>query len=339
MKKNIKIYLAKEMKGGLYMKTNTETSAVKKNRVELKSSRHLTWSHFKKYKVLYLMSIPGILYFLIFKYIPMGGSIIAFKDYNIFKGFWGSPWVGFEHFVEMFQNPDVFQIIKNTFIISFYDMIFNFPAPIIVALLLNELRIVLFKRVIQTVIYMPHFLSWVIISGIFISILSPSTGIVNYVIGWFGFEPIYFFGKEEFTRPILIISGIWQSVGWGTIIYLAALSGINPELYEAAKVDGASGWKQMLSITLPALLPTITVLFLLQIGQFIDFGFERVYVFLNPLNSDPGHIIDTYIYEVGLQKAQYSLTTAIGLFKSLVGLFLLMIANYLSKKATGNSLY
>lgn len=298
-----------------------------------------TWAHIKKFKALYLMSIPGILYFIIFKYVPMIGSIIAFKDYNIFQGFLGSPWVGLDHFVAMFNNPDIFQIIKNTFIISLYDIIFNFPAPIILALLLNEIRIVIFKRLIQTVVYMPHFLSWVIISGLFITVLSPSTGIVNSLIELLGFEPIYFFGSEEYTRPILIVSGIWQSVGWGTIIYLAALSGINPELYEAAKVDGANRWQQTISITLPSLLPTITILFLLQIGQFMDFGFERIYNFLNPLNSGTGHIIDTYVYEVGLLNAQYSLTTAMGLFKSLIGLFLIVIANYLSKKATGNSLY
>lgn len=299
----------------------------------------IDWTNLKKFKLLYIMSIPGILYFIIFKYVPVLGSIIAFKDYNIFKGFLGSPWVGLKHFREMFENPDVFQIILNTFIISSYDLIFNFPAPIIVALLLNELRIVVYKRLIQTVIYMPHFLSWVIISGIFIGILSPSTGIVNKLISFVGWEPIYFLGKEEWTRPILIISGIWQSVGWGTIIYLAVLAGINPELYEAAEVDGAGRFRQIISITIPSLMPTILVLFLLNIGQFIDFGFERVYVFLNPLNREPGNIIDTYIYEVGLTKTQYSFTTAIGIFKSLVGLFLLMIANFISKKATGNSLY
>lgn len=301
--------------------------------------RWINWSNLKKYKLLYIMSIPGLLYFILFKYVPVFGSIIAFKDYNIFKGFLGSPWVGLKHFREMFENPDVFEIITNTFIISFYDLIFNFPAPIIVALLLNELRIVAYKRIVQTVIYMPHFLSWVIISGIFMAILSPSTGIVNKLIMFLGGEPIYFLGKEEWTRPILILSGIWQSVGWGTIIYLAVLAGINPELYEAAEVDGAGRLRQTLSITIPSLMPTVLVLFLLNIGQFIDFGFERVYVFLNALNKGPGNIIDTYIYEVGLTKAQYSFTTAIGMFKSLVGLFLLVIANFISKKATGNSLY
>jgi len=301
--------------------------------------RNYVVSNFKKYHMLYLMSIPGMLYFIVLKYLPLIGSIIAFKQYNIFKGIFGSPWVGLKHFQDMFSNQDAFKIIANTFIISMYDLLIAFPAPLIVALLLNELRVVIYKRILQTVIYMPHFLSWVIISGIFIGILSPTTGIVNALIKWLGFEPIYFMGLESFIRPILISTGLWQGVGWGTIIYLAVLAGINPELYEAAKVDGANRWEQTLAITLPSLLPTFTVLFLLHIGHFLDFGFERVYVFLNPLNHVPGDIIDTYIYEVGLQKSQYSFTTAIGLFKSLVGLVLLTLANLLSKKATGNSLY
>jgi putative aldouronate transport system permease protein len=297
-----------------------------------------TMSHFKKYKMLYIISIPGILYFLIFKYIPLLGSVIAFKDFNIFQGIWNSPWVGLKHFEALFVNPDAMRILKNTLLLSFYDIIM-FPAPLILALLLNELRMVVYKKLVQTVIYMPHFLSWVIISGIFIGILSPTTGIVNQFIVWLGGEPIYFLGSEAFIRPILIIAHLWQSVGWGTIIYLAALTAISPELYEAAKVDGANRWKQTIHITVPAILPTFCVLFLLQIGNFLDFGFERVFVFLNPLNSGNGEVLDTYIYKAGLQQAQYSFTTAIGILKSVVGLCLLMIANFLSKRFTGNSLY
>ena len=214
-----------------------------------------------------------------------------------------------------------------------------FPAPLILALLLNELRLMLYKKIIQTIIYMPHFLSWVIISGLFIGVLSPTTGIVNQFIQWLGSSPIYFMGSEFFIRPILIFAGIWQSIGWGTIIYLAALTAISPELYEAAKIDGANRWKQTLHITIPAILPTFTVLFLLSIGNFLDFGFERVYTFLNPLNQVNGEVLDTYIYTVGLQQGQYSFTTAIGILKSVVGLILIMSANFLSKRVTGNSLY
>ncbi|MFB5662798.1 ABC transporter permease [Alteribacillus sp. HJP-4] len=292
-----------------------------------------------KLKALYLIALPGIAYFVIFKYIPIFGSIIAFKDYSIFLGTLGSPWVGLDHFERMIQYPDFLRILKNTLLINFYDIIFGFSAPIILALMLNEVRKVLAKRLIQTVVYMPHFLSWVIISGIFIGVLSPSTGLVNNFLNWFGFESTYFLGEETYIRSIIVGSGMWRETGWGTIIYLAALSGINPQLYEAADIDGANRWQQTWSITLPTLLPTIMMLFLLQIGNFLDFGFERVDVFLNPFNRANGEIFDTYIYQAGLLQNQYSYTTAIGIFKSVVGLTLLMGANFISRKATGNSLY
>jgi putative aldouronate transport system permease protein len=209
----------------------------------------------------------------------------------------------------------------------------------VLALLLNEVRLVLYKKIVQTIIYAPHFLSWVIVSGIFVGVLSPSSGVVNVIIGWFGVDPIYFLGEDSYIRTILVSSGLWRDVGWGTIIYLAALAGINPDLYEAAEMDGASRWRQTLAITIPALLPVITILFLLKIGDFLDYGFERVFVFQNPLNLQNSEILDTYIYKAGLNQMQYSYATAIGLFKSVVGLTLLSIANFLSKKASGESLY
>ncbi|MGO4499477.1 ABC transporter permease [Paenibacillus sp. 2RAB27] len=294
---------------------------------------------FWKYKALYLISLPGIIYFIVFKYVPLLGSVIAFQDYNIFDGFTGSKWVGLEHFTRMFAHYDFLNILKNTVLIGVYDLLLGFPAPIILALLLNELRIVMYKRVLQTVVYMPHFLSWVIVSGIAIGILSPSTGAVNHFITWLGFEPIYFMGEESWIRTVLISSGIWRDSGYGTIIYLAALAGINPDLYEASEVDGANRWRQTISITLPSLLPTIMILFLLHIGKFLDFGFERVYVFLNPLNKESGEILDTYIYAQGLQGQQFSYTTAIGLFKAVVGVIFIVTGNILSKKTTGESLY
>ncbi|MFF2091344.1 ABC transporter permease [Paenibacillus sp. NPDC058174] len=297
------------------------------------------WAYLNKYKALYFISIPGILYFLLFKYVPLFGSVMAFQDYNIFKGYLGSPWVGLEHFQKMFQYTDFLRILKNTLLLAFYSLAISFPVPIILALLLNEIRKVLFKRVLQTVFYMPHFLSWVVIGGIAIEILSPRSGIVNNIITAMGFEPIYFMGEESYIRTILVSSGVWKDAGWGTIIYLAALTSINPELYEASEIDGAGRWKQTMSITLPALMPTITILFLLQIGHFMDFGFERVSIFLNTLNSGKGEILDTYIYTVGLLDRQYSYTTAIGLFKSVVGLVLIMTGNTLSKKMTGEGLY
>ncbi len=292
-----------------------------------------------KYKTLYVISVPGIVYFFIFKYVPLLGSVIAFQDYNIFQGILDSKWVGLAHFKRMFAHYDFLNILNNTLLIGLYDLLIAFPAPIVLALLLNELRLVLYKRVLQTIVYMPHFLSWVIVSGIAIGILSPSTGAVNQFISWLGFEPVYFLGEESWIRTVLIGSGIWRDSGYGTIIFLAALAGVNPDLYEAAEVDGASRWRQTLSITIPALLPTIMIMFLLHIGKFLDFGFERVYVFLNPLNKNNGEILDTYIYQVGLLGQQFSYTTAIGLFKSVVGLALIVIGNTLSKKTTGESLY
>ncbi|SDM26657.1 ABC transporter permease [Sediminibacillus halophilus] len=295
----------------------------------------LIWKH----KALYLIALPGIAYFIIFKYIPIMGSVIAFQDYNIFQGITGSAWVGLEQFERMFQYPEFLRILKNTLLINLYDIVFGFSAPIILALMLNEVRKMLAKRIIQTIVYMPHFLSWVIISGIFIGILSPSTGMVNHFLNLFGIDSIYFLGEDSFIRTIIVGSGMWRETGWSTIIYLAALAGINPQLYEAADIDGANRWQQTWKITIPTLMPTIMMLFLLQIGNFLDFGFERVDVFLNPFNRVNGEIFDTYIYEAGLLQNQYSYTTAIGIFKSVVGLILLVGANFVSRKTTGNSLY
>ncbi|TVY06936.1 ABC transporter permease [Paenibacillus cremeus] len=297
------------------------------------------WAHRKKHWALYLISIPGIFFFLVFKYIPLLGSVIAFQNYNIFRGITGSPWVGLEHFKRMFAYTEFMTILQNTLIIGFYDLIFAFPIPIVLALLLNELRIAVFKRLVQTVVYLPHFLSWVIVGGILVGLLSPTTGFVNHVLSSFGIEPIYFLGDNDYIRSILVSSGIWKDSGWGTIIYLAAIAGINPDLYEAAVIDGAGRLRQTLSITIPCILPTITILFLLHIGNFLDFGFERVFIFLNPLNSENGEIIDTYVYRAGLVDRQYSYTTAIGMFKSVVGFLLIVLGNTLSKKTTGESLY
>ncbi|OMD59000.1 ABC transporter permease [Paenibacillus odorifer] len=296
-------------------------------------------TNLRKYKALYLISLPGIIFFIVFKYLPLAGSIMAFQNYNIFKGFTGSSWVGLDQFRRMFTYPEFLRILENTILIGLYDMVFAFPVPIIFALLLNEVRKAFYKRILQTVVYLPHFLSWVIIGGIMIGILSPTTGIVNQILNTFGLDSVYFLGEDSYIRTILVGTGIWKDSGWGTIVYLAALAAVNPELYEAARIDGANRWKQTLSITIPTILPTIMIMFLLHIGNFLDFGFERVFVFINSLNETNGDILDTYIYRVGLIDQQYSYTTAIGLFKSVVGLLLVMIGNTLSKKASGDGLY
>jgi putative aldouronate transport system permease protein len=296
-------------------------------------------SYFNENKALYLLSLPGILYFALFKYIPLFGSVMAFQDYNIFVGIWNSTWVGLDHFYHMFEYPEFTRILNNTIFIGFYSLVLAFPIPIILALLMNELRGTLFKRYIQTAVYVPHFLSWIVIGGIVIELLSPNNGIVNRILESLGKDPIYFMGEESYIRTIIVGSGIWRSAGWGTIIYLAAISGVNPDLYEAAEIDGANRWRKAYYITIPGILPSIVVLFLLQIGTFLDLGFENVFVFLNPLNSVKGDILDTYIYRVGLVQGQYAYTTAIGLFKSFVGLLLIVGTNMLSKKTTGEGLY
>ncbi|TXK84254.1 sugar ABC transporter permease [Paenibacillus sp. N3.4] len=297
------------------------------------------FSYYTRFKVLYLLSIPGIVYFLIFKYIPLTGSVMAFQDYSIFTGIWKSEWIGLANFRRMVEYADFWRIFKNTMAIGFYTLFFAFPIPILLALMMNELRNQVFKRFVQTAVYLPHFLSWVVVGGIVIEILNPTSGVVNYIVTLFGHEPIYFMGEDSYVRTIIVSSSVWRDAGWSTIIYLAAMSGINPDLYEAAQIDGASRWRQTFSITIPSILPTITILFLLQIGNFLDLGFERVFVFLNPLNNAHGDILDTYIYRVGLIQREYSYTTAIGLFKSVIGLILIVTANLFSKKTTGEGLY
>ncbi len=296
-------------------------------------------NYFIKHWPLYSMILPGVLYFLIFKYVPLAGSVIAFQDYNLFKGIFESEFVGFKHFENLFTYPEFSQIFNNTLLISFYQLLFGFPAPIILALLLNEVRKMVFKKTVQTLLYLPHFLSWVIVGGLVINILSPSTGVINEIIRSLGGKEIFFMQEPDYFRSIVVGSGIWKSVGWNTIIYMAALAGINPQLYEAAEVDGAGKFRQAWSITIPLLLPTIMVLLLLQIGHILDLGFEQIYMLLNPLVTETGEVFDTYIYRVGLVGGQFSYTTAIGLFKSVIGLILVVGANKLSKKMTGNSIY
>jgi putative aldouronate transport system permease protein len=292
-----------------------------------------------KYWDLYLLMVPGILFFIIFKYVPMWGIVIAFQDYSVFAGIQGSEWVGFKHFERMFQAEEFYRIFNNTLLISIYKLFWGFPAPIIVALLLNELRNMMYKRTIQTIIYMPHFLSWVIVGGIMMNLLGPSTGVVNSFIQFLGFEPIYFIADDSWFRTVLVTSDLWKSVGWGTILYLAALAGINPQLYEAATVDGANKWQQTWHITLPSLLPTIVILFILQMGNILEVGFEQVFILLNPLVYNVGDVFETYVYRVGVTQGQFSYTTAVGLFKSVVALILVVAANKIAKKLGQNGLW
>lgn len=293
----------------------------------------------KKNHAMYIMLLPVLLYFLVFKYAPLLGSVIAFQDYNIFNGFLGSKWVGFQWFQIMFTNPQYVGLIKNTLIISAYQILFSFPAPIIFAVLLNEVRQMAFKRTVQTVLYLPHFLSWTLVYGLAHMMLSTQSGLINDFIKGIGEAPIPFLQSPGYFRSVVVGAGIWKEMGWSTIIFLAALAGINPALYEAAKIDGAGRWKQFLYVTFPGLLPAIVILLLLKIGNVMDVGFEQIYIFLSPMTYQVGEVLDTYAYRLGVMNGQYSMTTTIGLFKSLIGFILLVLANRLSKAVTGEGLY
>ncbi|MFD0871957.1 sn-glycerol-3-phosphate transport system permease protein ugpA [Chlamydia abortus] len=288
--------------------------------------------------VLFLIALPGLLHFLIFKYIPLAGNIIAFQDFNLFQGFLHSKWVGLKHFIYMFNYPEFFMVLRNTLRFGLYSILFGFPAPLLLALLLNEIRMEWFKRTMQTLLYLPHFLSWVIVGGIFVEVLA-NEGIVNTILGRFGFESVSFLTEPKYFLGVVIGAGIWKEIGWSMIIYLAAMTSINPNLYEAAMVDGAGRWRRMWSITLPSLMPTIIILFLLRIGHLMDANVEQVLFFLNPLVREVGEVFDTYVYRVGLTGGLYSYTTAIGIFKAVVSVVLVVSLNKLSKKTTGETIY
>lgn len=287
---------------------------------------------------LWVIASLGILHFIVLKYIPMLGNVIAFQNYNIFQGIRGSPWVGFTHFVNMAQYTEFAHIVTNTLLLGLYSIVFGFPAPLFLAILLNELARVWLKKTVQTMLYLPHFLSWIIVGGIFINLLDLE-GFINAILLQFNVKPIYFLAEPAYFRSIVTSIGIWKEVGWGMIIYLAALAGINPNLYEAATVEGAGRWQQMRYVTLPCLMPAIVVLLLLRIGHLLDSNVEQVLVFLNPLVRDVGEVVDTYVYRVGLLGSQFSYSTAIGLFKSVIGFILIVGLNRLSKHTTGESIY
>jgi len=281
---------------------------------------------------LYLLLLPGLLFFIIFKYVPMWGVVIAFQEYSPFKGILGSDWVGLQHFAKLFAYDKFWEIFRNTLLISFYNLIFFFPAPIILALLLNELRHQLFKRSIQTIIYLPHFISWVVVVGMTYLLLGTQGGIVNEIIAAFGGEKVAFLTTPEYFRTLLVSQSVWKEAGWGTIIFLAALSGVDTQLYEAAIVDGAGRWRQLWHITLPAIRSTIFILLILRLGNILDVGFEHVFLMLNSTVMSVGDVFETYVYREGLIGGKFSYTTAVGLFKSLVGLALVLGANWLTKK-------
>ena len=280
-------------------------------------------------RYLYLLLFLPLLYFIIFKYIPMIGLQIAFRDYRINDGMWGSVWVGAKHFVRLFSSPDFYSILYNTIVLSFLNIIFGFPMPIILAILLNEVNNMPFKRVTQSLLYMPHFISWIVLGGIITTILSPSTGMINNLVKYMGMDTVYFMGDTGWWRVVYVISGIWKEAGWGTIVYLAAISGINGELYEAARIDGANKFRQMWHVTLPGIRSTIAILLIMRMGQVLQVGFDQIYSLQNDMVLSVSDVISTYEYRIGLQDMQYSYTTALGLFKGVVGLIFVVGTNYI----------
>lgn len=293
---------------------------------------------FKRNRAKYLLALPVVIYFLIFAYKPMYGVLIAFQDYKPQLGIMGSQWVGLDNFKRFFSDPNSWRIIRNTFNISIWSIIFGFPAPILLALLINEIRNNAFKRVVQTFSYMPYFISMVVMCSL-IKTFTQSDGLIPDFLSLFGVPRTNLLADKDLFVPIYVISGIWQSIGWDSIIYLAALSGISQELYEAAKMDGAGRFKQMLHVTLPGLMPTIMILFILRMGSILNVGFEKILLLYSPTTYETADVISTYVYRIGLINADFSYSTAIGLFNTIVNVVMLWLTNWFAKKTTDSGLF
>lgn len=296
------------------------------------------WERFKKDvirdKWLYLLVLPGMIFLLIFRYIPIAGNVIAFMDFNPYN-MWDSKWVGLEHFITLFNKPAFLLVFKNTLVISLLKMIIGFPIPIILALMMNEMKNLKFKKVSQTLLYLPHFVSWVVLSGLIMNMLDPDTGLVTDIIEMISGNRIQVLSDKGAFVPMLIVTDVYKNMGWGTIIYFAALSGVDPQLYEAAEIDGARKFKQMLHITLPSIMPTIIIQLILSCNNIVNAGFDQIFMLYTALVYDVADIIDTYVYRIGIQKADYSFSTAANMFKSIIALVMILIVNTVAKK-TGN---
>ncbi|TCC32127.1 ABC transporter permease [Kribbella sindirgiensis] len=288
---------------------------------------------------LYLLMVVPLIWFVVFKYIPMSNAVLAFKDYNVIKGIWGSPWVGWLNFDLFFHNPVFWTLVKNTFVLSLYTVAASFPLAIVLALALNEIRTGLFKKTVQLVTYAPYFISTVVVVSMTILVLSPRLGIVNEGLGFFGVPAVDFLGNPDYFRHIYVWSDVWQTTGYSAVIYLAALAGIDPALHEAARVDGASRLRRILHVDLPGIMPTAVIILVLAVGNIMAIGFEKAFLLQNPLNLSESEIIATYVYKTGLLNADFSMATAVGLFNSVINLALLLIVNVIAKRITGNGLW
>jgi putative aldouronate transport system permease protein len=297
------------------------------------------WARIKRNRYIYLMMSAGVIYFFLFKFLPVWGLLLSFQDYSPFKGFFGSTWVGFKHFSNLFQSEQFYTMARNTFVISIFNLVFYFPVPIVLALMLNEVRHELFKKLNQSVVYLPHFLSWVILVSLTFFVFSSDIGIINKLIVASGNEPILFLSEPKFFWILLTLQNIWKDAGWGTIIFLAAIAGVDPARYEAAVIDGASRWRQIYHITLPAIRPTIIILLILRLGNMADVGFEQVLLMMNPLVNSVAEVFDTYSYTQGIVGGKISVGIAVGMFKGIVGLILVVSANQIVKKLGYEGIY
>lgn len=289
-------------------------------------------------RYIYLILLPVIAYYIVFHYGPMYGLQIAFKDYGLADGIWGSPWVGLDHFKSFFGNYYFWRLIRNTLLINIYELLFAFPASIILALLLNEIRKGFFKRIVQTISYLPHFISIVVVVGMMIDFFARD-GLVNNLLLMIGLQPIAFMQEPEWFRFMYISSGIWQGIGWGSIIYLASIANIDPTLYDAARIDGAGRWKQTLHITLTGIMPTIVIMFILNIGSMLSVGSEKIILMYNPITYETADVISTYVYRKGILGADFGYTAAVGLFNSVISFILIVLANSISKRVSEHKLW
>ncbi|VLU72924.1 protein LplB [Streptococcus pneumoniae] len=296
-----------------------------------KSKIQLTVEHIQKYWILYLMMIPATVLLILFTYGPMYGIIMAFQDFTVFKGYTGSPFVGLKHFQRLFSDPLFYRLFKNTFMVGVLDFLFSFPAPLIFALILNEVRKVRFKSVVQSISYLPHFIPLVVMVGIIFELFG-SYGIINSLLSSLGMEPISFFTKSEWFLPLYIGSGVWKTIGWGSIIYMGALTNIDSTLYEAADMDGANRWHKMWHVTLPSLRPTVVTLFILNAGGIMQVGFEKVFLMSSPATYEVSDVLSTYIYRQGILNSDFSYSAAVGLFNNIVALLFVLLANKIAKK-------
>lgn len=292
----------------------------------------------KEWQLFLMCAVPAV-YFIVFHYMPMYGVQIAFKDFYASKGIWGSDWVGLKYFRRFFDSYQFWPLIKNTLSLSFLQILVGFPVPIVLAILLNQMQNDRFKRFVQTVTYCPHFISIVVLSGMLYIFLSPRTGLINNVISFFGGEKIFFLGEPSWFRPVFVLSGIWQNAGWNAIIYIAALGGISTDLYEAARMDGANKWQLIRHIDIPGIMPTVTMMLIMEMGKVMNIGFQKAYLLQNGLNISASEIIPTYIYKIGLIDAQYSYSAAISLFNNIINIILLVSVNKIAQKTSENSLW